>query len=338
MLNSYLLEKYLLTIEKYKRNLKTISSIKEENKKKKEEYKEALKAFKAYAKEVKEQNKLLEKEAKDKYKKALALWKEEVKKVQAENKETLKAFKKALEAAPEEMRAFMQEPQPKPLPPKPKKEEPVLMEIDESRKPLEPRFQEIPEVKLEISEFEYGWQVFRRAEVFRIMDGEEPLFWFFKKRPERLQWSKIKAVETAEIKDISLEEFMEFFNKNNIDSLKEGLKQDLNIESISFIAFLDRELDLLFSEDTEGVKEVNLPPLAPIKPMHAASMLAGGIGEFSKEILLDGEKTLIKAAIVKDYQSRIVIKDNKEVEEVVETFNQKLGVYNIERRELKILG
>ena len=79
-------------------------------------------------------------------------------------------------------------------------------------------------------------------------------------------------------------------------------------------------------------------PLAPIKPMHAASMLAGGIGEYSKELDLDGHKVLIKAAIVKEYKSRNMIVNGKDVTETVEFFEQKMGVYNLDRRELRILG
>ena len=262
---------------------------------------------------------------KEEYKKKLEEYKKQKKEIKEKNKALKEEYKKALKEAPESVKAFIQEPEYLPEPEKPKE-------------PNYPEFRKGYSLLTDRQDQSFGWKLLARFEFYKIKDSS---LGFLKRREELLAFNTKNVFEVAEIKEISKGEFYEMLKKLDIDTPKvNDLKQQLvDSETISIVAEEDQSFEeLLFSEEEEGVKEMRLPPLAPIKPMHAASMLAGGIGEYSKELILDGEKVLIKAAIVKEFKTRKTIVQNKEVEEVVEFYEQKMGVYNIDRRDLKILG
>ena len=88
-------------------------------------------------------------------------------------------------------------------------------------------------------------------------------------------------------------------------------------EAIELIAEEDDSLlELQFTEEQDKVKYY--PPLAPIKPQLAASMLAGGMGGYAHEVLIDGDRYSIKAASIKEVTTRELIINGKEVKESVE--------------------
>jgi len=84
-------------------------------------------------------------------------------------------------------------------------------------------------------------------------------------------------------------------------------------------------------------QEKELPILTTLKPNQTASMLAGGIGNFAKEIEINGEKQLIKGAIIKEKIKREISVNNMVIEETIESYTQEIGVLNISRRELTII-
>jgi len=262
---------------------------------------------------------------KEAYKTQMEKYKALKKEVKEKNKKLKEEYKTALKEAPDSVKAFIQEPE----------------YIPEPEKPAEPNY---PEYKNGYSlltdrqDKSFGWKLLARFEFYKVKDTP---FGFLKKRPELLTFNTKNAFEVAEIKEISRGEFFTLIQRMDVDTPKiNEMKQNLyDSDTVSIVAETDSSFEeLLFSEEADGVNEVKLPPLAPIKPMHAASMLAGGIGEYSKELELNGEKVLIKAAIVKEFKTRKILMGNKEVEETVEFYEQKMGVYNIDRRELRILG
>jgi len=84
-------------------------------------------------------------------------------------------------------------------------------------------------------------------------------------------------------------------------------------------------------------QEKELPVLTTLKPNQTASMLAGGIGNFAKEIQINGEKQLIKGAIVKEKIKREINVNNMLIEEIIESYTQEIGILNISRREFTII-
>jgi len=214
----------------------------------------------------------------------MAAYKEQKKKVKEHNKALKAEYEKALEEAPESVKAFIQEPEYLPEPEKPKE-------------PIMPEYSKGYSLNMDRQDRSYGWKLLSRFEFFKI-EGSD--FGYLRKRPEMLKFSARTATEVAKIGEMTKGEFLEEIRRLDVDT--------------------------------------RLPPLAPIKPMHAASMLAGGIGEFSKEIDLGGEQNLIKAAIVKEFSTRKILMGSKEIEETVEFYEQKMGVYNLDRRELRVLG
>ena len=79
------------------------------------------------------------------------------------------------------------------------------------------------------------------------------------------------------------------------------------------------------------------PILSKLKPNQTASMLAGGIGNFAKEVTFGDEKILIKGATIKFQTQRETIINNQNVIETIESYSQEIGVLNLTRRELQII-
>ena len=290
------LEKFIDNVELQKDALRKDQRIREERDRLKKLHKEKMEVYKKEKKEVKKKNKVLKEE-----------------------------YLAALKDAPENVKAFIKEPE-------------YFQEPEKPQDLVLPEFQKGYSLHMDRQNESFGWKLLSRFEFVQIEDSN---YAFLRKRPERLNFSVENAIKVAKIQKISKGEFLTEIQKKDIDTPSiYNIKQSfIDSDSISLVAKYDNIMpELLFSEEEDGVDEVKLPPLAPIKPMHAASMLAGGMGEYSKEIELRGEKHLIKAAIVKTYNTRTVIMGGKEIDETVEFYEQKMGDYNLDRRELRILG
>ena len=259
------------------------------------------------------------------YKENIALYKKQKKEIKENNKALKAEYTKAFQDAPESVKAFIKEPD-------------YIPEPERPSQPIMPEYEKGYSLHIDHQERSFGWKLLSRFEFFQV---EGTSFGFLRKRSELLKFSTNEAINIAKIGKMSQEEFLQEISRLDIDTPKvTEIKQSfIDSDSISIVAKYSKDMDnMLFSEEFEGVNEVKLPPLAPIKPMHAASMLAGGLGEFSKEITLGGEKNIIKAAIIKEFKSRKILMGSKEIEETVEFYEQKMGVYNLDRRELRILG
>lgn len=249
-----------------------------------------------------------------------------LKKEVEEQNELLKAqYEKALEEAPESVKAFIQEPKWAETPKKPEE-------------PKYPEFEKGYSIHNERLDRTLPWRVLMNFELIEIKGTNLGLF---KKRTERLDFNG-KNVLSLKIGQMTSEEFETFFKKEDIDIQKkiEEIKQSFfDVDSIEIVAKTDFTIkEMMFSEEQNELEEFILPPLAPIKPMHAASMLAGGVGGYSKEMILKGERVLLKAATVKEFKTRKTVYDGKEVEEVIELYEEKLGIYNLDRRDLRLIS
>jgi hypothetical protein len=212
--------------------------------------------------------------------------------------------------------------------------------IEVPAKPEEPNYPEMPRIagiqdRFYKPETSLVWKILRRFEYLQVLGTNLGLM---KKREKELMFN-VKNLSEISVGEISIDDFYEYINSHNVDSasakeLKQSFADPVAVELFADVDFTIT--DLMFSEETD--ESIILPPLAPIKPMHAASMLAGGIGEYYKEVILNGETVALKAAIVKEPTSRTTVINGREVTEVIEQNIQKLGVYNTLRREFRILG
>lgn len=260
------------------------------------------------------------------------LWKERCSEIKEENKGLIKEWEDAVKQAPDSIKKFITKPEEVPLPEKPEK--PKLRD-----KPLEPNYPELPKVRsFRDDRLDSGlvWKILKR---FRYCQVEGSTWGLLIKRDEDLSFSNKVILENEFKEKITEVEFLEFLRVNDINlKNSNNIEQDLvSVDAIELACGEDDSfLDLCFSEEND--KTIMLPPLTKIKPMHAASMLAGGIGEYYKEVILDNEPVAIKAAIVKEITKRNSIQNGREIEETIELNNQKLGVYNLTDFTFKLLG
>ncbi len=274
--------------------------------------------------EAQERVKARRKEMEEEWKKQKDEWKILKNQIKEENDVKLAEFEEMIKSVPEAARQYMTPPPLREIPPKPE----------------EPRYPEMPRVagvqdRFHKPQNSLVWKVLRRFEYLQVKGTNLGLL---KKREQDLTFN-IENLESLSTGEISVEEFYEFVNKSNVNSASSNdMKQSFaDPAALELFAEMDFSIEeLVFSEETE--ESVILPPLAPIKPMHAASMLAGGIGEYYREVMLHGERVAIKAAIVKEPTTRTTVINGREIKETIEQQIQKLGVYNIDRREFKLLG
>jgi len=279
-----------------------------------------------YEREVKRQDEFRERreKMKEEWKEEKIAWKALREEIKAENEAKMAEFNEALESIPEAAKQFVQPPALREIPAKP--EEPIYPELPKVVG-VQDRFYK-PQNSL-------VWKVLRRFEYLEVKGTNLGLM---RKREQELTFT-IENLASLSTGEISQDDFYAFVNKNNIDGISSHeMKQSFSdYSALELFASIDFSMnELMFSEETE--ESFILPPLAPIKPMHAASMLAGGIGEYYREVNLNGEKVAIKAAIVKEPTTRVTVINGRETKEVIEQQTQKLGVYNLDRREFRLLG
>ena len=259
----------------------------------------------------------------DKYNADLELWKEERKAITKENKAAKEEWETALKSAPDHLKKFIVEPVYKDLPVEPNK--PELPE-----KPEEPVYLKTVESNLRYGQLSMlpGWYVYLRN--FRIVKIEGTNFGLFIRRDKPLVPTKENLYSLEiEIKDA---DFLANFIRTYDVKLKAEDRCIQVIDSPEAIELIAEEddslLELQFTEEQDKVKYY--PPLAPIKPQLAASMLAGGMGGYAHEVLIDGDRYSIKAASIKEVTTRELIINGKEVKESVEHIIEKTGFYNLE--------
>jgi hypothetical protein len=185
------------------------------------------------------------------------------------------------------------------------------------------------------------WKLLRRFSLKSIKDTNLKILI---KRETELSFTEKNVLSLLEEKmTISIEEVLELLKKKD-SPLKEQYNITQNINSlivgekvISVVANNEKGFnDMLFSEG--DMEDLYLAPLAPIKPVLAASMLAGGLDGFYKEVELNNEKIAMKGAIVKEFNERTVVTPDYTTKEIIETNEQKIGLYYLDSYEFKILG
>lgn len=288
-------------------------------------------ALKARFKERKEAYKIFKAEKKAEYEESLVQWKVSAKEVDKQNKQNLKEWEEAYNKADESLRKFITKPEEIPEPKKP--EEPYYGE-----KPSEPPLIALPKVKNirdERIDTTTAYRILRKFRYCRVVGTE----WGIMIKRDKELTLTMANIPLLKVEDISIDEFKEFLSENDNDLKNaENVKQSFyNHDIPELLATIDDSLfDLKFKE--EELEGYSLPPLAGIKPMFAASMLAGGIGEYFQEVELDGEAIAIKGAMVKTTSERKTLLNGKEITEVIESNIQKLGVYNTETFNFQLLG
>lgn len=313
-------QNFFAIIEEAKRGVAAEERVKEEIDKMKESYQEKIEVWK-------EDKKIL----KEAYDLSIEKWKEEKAKIKESNKKQKEEWQIAYDSADEAVKKFIIQPADIPYP-----EEPAKPQYAE--KPTEPVYPSLPKVRNireERLDNTLAWKILRR---FRFCKVEGSQWGILIKRSEDLSFS-FDNVSSLSLETISYAEFLDFIEKNDKNHApSNNIKQSFtDFEAIELMAQIDSTFEeMSFSEETN--EDIILPPLAPIKPMHAASMLAGGIGEFYKEVILNNDRIAIKAAIVKELVQRDSLINGKQITEIVETQNQKLGVYNLEDFNFKMLG
>jgi len=294
-------------------------------------------------------------EAEKKYQKELMLfeqqkkeYQEKTKKYRQTKKEIEEFNRKEKELAKKEKRKpnlkKMQESRPvKPKIEKPKKEKVnIPIQLDSIR--LKDHLNEIllaylfeikRSVELELNTYilipsrELQSSIFKRENLLQLNEPEEISAKEFSNIIEK------KAIEENE----DLKKEKSFFYNSFVYGYSSNANKYVNVDAlISLIELGDTVTEWNVLENfATPQKEKELPILTKLKPNQTASMLAGGIGAFAKEVKINGEKLLIKGATVKTKTKREVNLNNMIIEEIIENYSQEIGVLNLDRRELQII-
>lgn len=316
----YSFSNFFSTIYEYKNQLIAEEVVKEENNALKERYKLQREAYRERRAQMKEE-----------YEKILLDWKAEKESVKEANKTLLAEWQIAYDKADESLKKFISKPEEIPEPKKP--EEP-----DYGEKPTEPPLRALPRVRNIREERLDNSQAFRILRRFKYckVDGTE--WGIMIKRDKDLSFTS-ENIRLLSTETISLDEFKEFLSISDKDfkNAQNITQSFFDYDTPALVADIDDSIfDLEFNENE--LEDIKLVPLTGIKPMFAASMLAGGIGEYFQEVILDGERIAIKGAMVKSTVERKTLLNGKEIVEVIESNSQKLGVYNTENFHFQLLG
>lgn len=304
-------DNFFQQIKAYEAGLAAQELVKKENEELKEAYREKREAYR--------ENRRILKEA---YEAELEAWKDAKEEVKKANKAQLAEWQEAFDKADESLKKFIAKPEEIPEPPKP-------AEPDYGEKPAEPPLKALPRVE-GVRELRLdntlAFRILRRFRFCKVTGTEWGLLI---KREKDLTFT-IDNLGILELEEISKDEFLSFIEKNDVDfKASQGIKQSFfDMDTPELLAAIDTSLSELIYEEDEN-EDIHLVPLAPIKPMHAASMLAGGLGEYYNEVILDGDVVALKGAMVKESIERKTLLQGKEITEIIETQTQKLGVYNL---------
>lgn len=309
-------------LDQYKQGLVLLDKHQEQKEKIKEEYEAKKEAYKTHKKKLKQ-----------KYEDSLVIWKERCSEIKEENKKNKKEFEEVLTKMDESQRKFMKEPEPIELPVKP--EEP-----DYGPKPEEPIIPTAPAAK---SYKDYGldtstaWTLLRDFEWIRV-DGTP--FGLLRKRKVTLQITRENVTSISRM-SISKEEFETFIKENDYNApsfskFEQPISGSEKTNILKIISKNDKTLaSLKYDEEVQAEIKI-LPCLTDIKPQHAASMLAGGLGNYEHEVKVEGKDCIIKAAMVSKSEERKLLVNNQEVTEIISSIDQSIGVYYPDTYELKI--
>jgi len=313
------MERLIIRFSEIKRANKNYDMIKESNDKIEEKYKEKKKEIRALNKIAREKNKELEK-----------AWKKEKKGIKKE-------FEKALEGMTEEQKKFMPKEPEYP-------DEPKYIKLE--TEPPEPRLRDLPRsVSIHIGEnqlqkvFQVAWNILSSFDLYQI-EGTNYSIFIKKDEPLKYTYDNLDSLDID--KKMSRDDFISIFkkyekNEKSLESFRPIIST--NYEFMDLLAenraFFDGK-DWIYSEDEIISEEEDmLPSLAPIKPMHAASILSGGL-KFSKEIKTDDGYILIKSAPVKVFTEKIKVMNGKKITEVYQQNETKLAFYNLNTRDLEV--
>jgi len=312
------LERIIFKFSEIKRSNKKFDEIRAINDDLKDTYKAEKKRIKGINKDTKEANKELEKTWKD------------------SKKVLKKGFEKTLEDMNDEQKKYMpKEPEYEP--------EPTYGVI--LAEPKEPNYRDEPRsVSIHIGEnqlyktFYLGWHILSHFEFF-IIEGTS--HGILIKRKEQLKYTYDNLEKLSIDNTISRDDFLKFFDKNErnekvLESYRPEVATDYNaLDLYAESDALFKDKDWVFEEQISEDDGMMLPALAPIKPMHAASILSAGM-KFSKEIQTEEGLLLIKSAPVKTFTEKVKIVNGRRITEVYQQQETKLAFYNQDRRELEV--
>lgn len=304
-------DNFFQILKSYEAGIAAQEIVKKENDELKEAYKIKREAYREKRRELKEA-----------YEAELEAWKDAKEEVKKANKAQLAEWQEAFDKADESLKKFIVQPEEIPEPAKP-------AEPDYGEKPAEPPLKALPKVEGIREQRLDSTIAFRILKRFRFCKVKGTEYGLLIKREKDLTLSLDNLAMLA-LEDIEKEEFLSFIEANDVDfKASQNIKQSFfDMDAPELLAAIDTSLSELIYEEDEN-EDIHLVPLAPIKPMHAASMLAGGLGEYYNEVILDGDVVALKGAMVKESIERKTLLQGKEITEIIETQTQKLGVYNL---------
>ena len=313
------MERLLFKFSEIKRANKSYDDIKAVNDERESKYKKEKKEVKGRNTIVREANKELEK-----------AWKKA-------KKELKKGFDETMDGMSDAQKEFMpKEPTYDP--------EPEYQELETV--PPEPRYRDLPRsVSIHIGEnqlhktFSVAWNMLSAFEFYQIEGTEHGILL---KRDEPLKYTYDNLNLLSISKKMSKDEFLNLFDK--FERNEKVLETYRPAVSINY-NFLDLRAEnnntfegsqWIYSEGSKlDEDEEALPSLAPIKSMHAASILSAGM-KFSKEIKTPEGYLLIKSAPVKIFTEKQKIVNGKKITEVYQQNETKLAFYNLDTRSLEV--
>ena len=172
--------------------------------------------------------------------------------------------------------------------------------------------------------------------------------------------NKYRYITEHSVKDTLIlfcEEVLGFSENDYESSFTENAQEDFNlfekevtytdihfnIKRMKWIDTFDSVKALINEKVTldlsESLSMTDTIPVAPVKPIIAASMVASGsVGSVSREIFVnDGEKALIKSVMIQNIEKTEIIINKERTTEKNYIWKSQLGVFNLLRKEVEII-
>ena len=332
------IDNFLFKFSEIKRANRSYDKLKAINDEIESKHKEKKKEVREHNTPLKEENKEMEKAWKSEKKAMKKEW-------ESEKADLLVKFKESLKDLNDEQKEFM--PKEPPYAPEPEyPSEPKYHTL--MPKPNDPVLRDLPRSKtISIGDdnlqrrYPIAWKL---LSTFEYLNIEGTRFGILKKRVEPLKYTygNLESLNVDGV--ISRDDFLKFFkeheqNEKVLDNYRPSLA--MNSEFLDLISenfnLEDREYWIYNEDEDTSIIREDLPFLAPIKPMHAASILLAGMN-FSKKVKTDKGVFLIKSAPVKVYAEREQVINGKRITTIIQTHDTKLGFYDLDQRKFEMFS
>ena len=143
-----------------------------------------------------------------------------------------------------------------------------------------------------------------------------------------------RALKKEEGQLWSIPEFQEFYDKKSVNEKLNNHKFSLEFNN-ELIEVLDTPI-LELEISSVDLKELSLPDLAPIPSQNQAAIIAGGDSSESFQLEIEGDEVMVKSSAIKTYKSRKVLINGVESSTVIAEYTVVFSEYNVDKQTLTI--